>query len=101
MEDFMDCLIGGMMNAGDYEARLVANDTIGDITLDTAYTHDCGYETAIWRGDNDMIICERYPDKIAAIKGHKAWIDKVRGWIAAKEIPSTVWSVQTDDEEPL
>lgn len=101
MDTLFDALVGIGMNAGSYNERLVANDTIGDITLDTAYTYDAGYETAIWRGDNDMIICERYESKEDAVKGHIAWVDKVQGWIDNDEIPETVWSVQFESEEKL
>lgn len=101
LDPLFDALVGIGLNAGNYEERKVANDTIGDITIDTADTYDCGFETAIRRGDGDWVIVTRYRTKESAIRGHANWIDRVKDWIDNNEIPESVYSVQTEQFENL
>jgi len=61
----------------DYEtADKCGHDCVGDYTVDTCDTNDCGYETAIWKGNNNMVIVERYPSKQDATIGHYKWVIK-------------------------
>lgn len=87
--------IGILNDWNNYETRKVENTKIGDYTIDTAYTSDYGYETAIWKYDNDMVIVERYKDREQSEIGHKKWCD------FCKTNPEKVYSVQTDQEEDL
>ena len=90
MDSLLDLMFGIMNN--DYsKADKVGNDIIGDYTIDTCYTVDQGYETAMWKGDGDIIIVERYPNKMRAEIGHSKWCE------FAKTNPKFVYSVQLDE----
>ena len=90
MDSFFDLMFGIMNN--DYsKADKVGNDVIGDYTIDTCDTVDQGYETAIWKDDGDIIIVERYPNKMRAEVGHSKWCE------FAKTNPKFVYSVQLDE----
>ena len=85
-------LFGAMFDYDNYASRKVDCTDINDYTIDTDYTSDYGYETAIWKNDSDdMAIVERYVDKIEAIKGHNKWVE------FCKTNPSKVWNIQTDE----
>lgn len=90
MDSLFDVMFGIMNN--DYsKADKVGNDVIGDYTIDTCDTVDQGYETAIWKDDGDIIIVERYPNKMRAEIGHSKWCE------FAKTNPKFVYSVQLDE----
>ena len=90
MDSLFDLMFGIMNN--DYsKADKVGNDVIGDYTIDTCDTVDQGYETAIWKNDGDIIIVERYPNKMRAEVGHSKWCE------FAKTNPKFVYSVQLDE----
>lgn len=90
MDSLFDLMFGIMNN--DYsKADKVGNDIIGDYTIDTCDTIDQGYETAMWKNDGDIIIVERYPNKMRAEVGHSKWCE------FAKTNPKFVYSVQLDE----
>ena len=90
MDSLFDLMFGIMNN--DYsKADKVGNDIIGIYTIDTCDTVDQGYETAMWKGDGDIIIVERYPNKMRAEVGHSKWCE------FAKTNPKFVYSVQLDE----
>ena len=90
MDSLFDLMFGIMNN--DYsKADKVGNDIIGDYTIDTCDTMDQGYETAMWKNDGDIIIVERYPNKMRAEIGHSKWCE------FAKRNPKFVYSVQLDE----
>lgn len=90
MDSLFDLMFGIMNN--DYsKADKVGNDIIGDYTIDTCDTVDQGYETAMWKNDGDIIIVERYPNKMRAEIGHSKWCE------FAKTNPKFVYSVQLDE----
>lgn len=90
MDSLFDLMFGIMNN--DYsKADKVGNDIIGDYTIDTCDTMDQGYETAMWKDDGDIIIVERYPNKMRAEVGHFKWCE------FAKTNPKFVYSVQLDE----
>ena len=90
MDSLFDLMFGIMNN--DYsKADKVGNDVIGDYTIDTCDTIDQGYETAIWKDNGDIIIVERYPNKMRAEIGHSKWCE------FAKTNPKFVYSVQVDE----
>ena len=90
MDSLFDLMFGIMNN--DYsKADKVGNDVIGDYTIDTCDTMDQGYETAMWKDDGDIIIVERYPNKMRAEIGHSKWCE------FAKTNPKFVYSVQLDE----
>ena len=84
-------LMFGIMNNDYSKADKVGNDIIGDYTIDTCDTVDQGYETAMWKDDGDIIIVERYPNKMRAEIGHSKWCE------FAKTNPKFVYSVQLDE----
>ena len=89
MDSLFDLMFGIMNN--DYsKADKVGHDVIGDYTIDTCDTVDQGYETAMWKDDGDIIIVERYPNKMRAEIGHSKWCE------FAKTNPKFVYSVQLD-----
>ena len=90
MDSLFDLMFGIMNN--DYsKADKVGHDVIGDYTIDTCDTVDQGYETAMWKDDGDIIIVERYPNKMLAEIGHSKWCE------FAKTNPKFVYSVQVDE----
>lgn len=90
MDSLFDLMFGIMNN--DYDkADKAGHDIVGDYTIDTCDTMDQGYETAMWKGDGDIIIVERYPDKEHAEAGHTKWCE------FAKTNPKHVYSVQMDE----
>ena len=90
MDSLFDLMFGIMNN--DYsKADKVGNDIIGDYTIDTCDTMDQGYETAMWKDDGDIIIVERYPNKMRAEIGHSKWCE------FAETNPKFVYSVQLDE----
>lgn len=90
MDSLFDLMFGIMNN--DYsKADKVGNDIIGDYTIDTCDTVDQGYETAMWKDDGDIIIVERYPNKMRAEIGHSKWCE------FAKTNPKFVYSAQLDE----
>ena len=90
MDSLFDLMFGIMNN--DYsKADKVGNDIIGDYTIDTCDTVDQGYETAMWKDNGDIIIVERYPNKMRAEIGHSKWCE------FAKINPKVVYSVQLDE----
>lgn len=89
MDSLFDLMFGIMNN--DYDkADKAGHDIVGDYTIDTCDTMDQGYETAMWKGDGDIIIVERYPNKERAEVGHAKWCE------FAKTNPEHVYSVQVD-----
>ena len=89
MDSLFDLMFGIMNN--DYsKADKAGHDIVGDYTIDTCDTMDQGYETAMWKGDGDIIIVERYPNKERAEAGHTKWCE------FAKTNPEHVYSVQVD-----
>ena len=89
MDSLFDLMFGIMNN--DYsKADKVGNDIIGDYTIDTCDTVDQGYETAMWKDDGDIIIVERYPNKMRAEIGHSKWCE------FAKTNYKFMYSVQLD-----
>ena len=40
--------------------RCTEGYTVGRYTIDTCYTVDCGWETAVWKDNYDMIVVGRY-----------------------------------------
>lgn len=90
MDSLFDLMFGIMNN--DYsKADKVGHNVVGDYTIDTCDTVDQGYETAMWKGDGDIIIVERYPNKERAEAGHTKWCE------FAKTNPEYVYSVQMDE----
>lgn len=72
------------------ELGSVLRDTIQGYTIDSCYTFDEGYETAIWYEDNEMVIVERYDTREEMEDGHKRWCK------FCKSKPTKVFSVQLD-----
>lgn len=62
-----------LRDAGDYAMRNVARDTVDTLLIDTAFTSDEGYETAII-DKNQTCPVERYKDRESSEEGHKKWI---------------------------
>lgn len=70
----------------------IGRDEVGEYIVDTCYTADQGYETAVWKTKKDnMIIVERYADREDAEKGHEKW----KSFCSIN--PTRAWSVQFDD----
>ena len=63
----------GLMMGEDNRSEVIGRDVIGDYTIDTCYTIDQGWETAVWKGSNTMIIVGRYDYKEDDQEGHEKW----------------------------
>lgn len=72
----------------------IGQTKIFDYTISTLFTIDCGWETAIWKGDfGNIIVVARYATKEEAIQGHEDWC------YACALKPTKAWSVQTQNYE--
>lgn len=89
MDSIYSIMFGAMLGENN-RGEVVNRDTINDYTIDTCYTIDQGWETAVWKGSNPMIIVDRYASKEDAQKGHENWCE------ACKLNPSSAWSVQME-----
>ncbi len=92
MDNFANLLFGAMLGPANRQT-VVGRDTVGRYTIDTCYTVDCGWETAVWKDNYDMIIVGRYATEKLAREGHSDWCA-----VCAMN-PTTAWSVQTDQYE--
>lgn len=71
----------------------VLHSVVGDYTIDSCYTFDEGYETAIWKNVTKIIIVERYADKEKMEEGHEKWC------AFCENNPKEVFSAQSDEIE--
>ena len=95
MDRLEDFLYGIFVN--DYEnAEKVGRDEVNNYTIDTCYTNDCGWETAVWYMDYPMIIVARYETKEQAQQGHNTWVET-----CTANCPTHAYSVQTECLEPF
>lgn len=101
----MDDLLNFWLKGGEERAKIereeqenlgkVLRTTVNDYTIDSCYTFDEGYETAIWYKDNDMVIVQRYGSEEDMKKGHQKWCN------FCKNNPKRVFSVQNGMVESL
>ena len=83
----MFALIMGDKNRGE----IIGRDEVNNYTIDTCYTLDCGWETAVWYMNYPMIIVALYPDKEMATQVHNEWVDS-----CTTNCPTHAFSVQTE-----
>jgi hypothetical protein len=89
--DSLESLLFGILMGETNRGEVIGRDEINDYTIDTCYTIDQGWETAVWYKDYPMIIVARHPDKETATQGHNAWIET-----CTANRPTHAFSVQTD-----
>ena len=92
MDDFYSTLFGAMLGSKN-RGEIIGRTEVNNFVIDTCYTLDQGWETAVWKGSNPMIIVGRYPDKASAQEGHDDWCA-----VCARN-PVEAWSVQNDRYE--
>ena len=92
--DTLESLLFGIFNSTGNEEE-IGHNIVGSYEVDTVYTVDQGYETAIWKTGNswDMIVVQRYEAKDEAVEGHNLWIEH------CKLNPLGAYSVQTGRAE--
>ena len=88
--DSIYSMLFGIMLGENNRSEVIGHDTINDYTIDTCYTIDQGWETAVWKSSNPMIIVGRYTSKEDAQEGHENWRE------TCKLNPSSAWSVQME-----
>ena len=89
MDSIYSTLFGIMLGKNN-RSEVIGRDTVNDYTIDTCYTIDQGWETAVWKGSNPMIVVDRYASKEDAQKGHENWCE------ACRLNPFSAWSVQME-----
>lgn len=89
--DSLESALFGLMMGEFNRQEVVGRDTVGEYTIDTCYTVDQGWETAVWKGDNDMIVVGRYATKELAQEGHSDWC------ATCQLNPTSAWSVQLNE----
>lgn len=75
----------------NYFDRLVKNDKIKNVEVDTVYATDTDcYETGIQdrRYYSSWMIVEEYDTKEEALKGHNKWVKKLTTGKPPKELPN-------------
>lgn len=92
MDSIESLMFGLMMNNRN---DVVGRDEIDDYTVDTCYTYDAGYETAIMRDGGEWVIVARYSSREEAEEGHKEWMDY------CMTNPTFAYSVQLDERVRL
>lgn len=70
----------------------VLRDTVNKYIIDSCYTFDAGYETAIMKNGGYWIIVERYNNYNEMKEKHQKWCE------FCKTNPKSVYSVQTQEE---
>ena len=70
-----------------YRRAVVGRDRVKGYTIDTCYTSDCGWETAIWKGCSSLVIVEYYNSQEEAAEGHDKWC------IICSDEPKSFWDV--------
>ena len=93
MDDFYSTLFACLMG-DNIRSEVVGRDEVNDYTIDTCYTLDQGWETAVWYKENRIVIVARYPDKETAIQGHREWVET-----CTTNRPTHAFSPQTDKYE--
>jgi hypothetical protein len=91
MDRFESLVYGILASLQGYKSEVGGKDEVGDYTVSTVNTIDAGWETAIWKGNGEIVVVARYATKEEALQGHQDWIE------VCKLNPTTAWSVQTDE----
>lgn len=89
--DSIYSMLFGISLGSHNRAEEVGRDTVGRYTIDTCYTVDQGWETAVWKDNNNMLIVGRYPSREDAEEGHKTWCE------VCQLEPSQAWDVQMEE----
>lgn len=90
MDDIYSTLFGIL--AGPFGRQdVVGHDEVNNYTIDTCYTIDQGWETAVGYMEYPLIIVARYPNKEMAAQGHNEWVET-----CTTNCPTHAFSVQTD-----
>lgn len=96
MDNIFNFIFGGGATRGIMERRnqsengKVLRTEVNDFIIDSCYTFDAGYETAICKNNGDWIIVERYSTFGIMEVGHKKWCK------FCETNPSELYSVQFD-----
>ena len=69
----------------------VLRTEVNDFIIDSCYTFDAGYETAISKSDDKWVIVERYSTFEIMEAGHKKWCKY------CESNPTELYSVQLDE----
>ena len=81
----------------NYEGRVVANNKLDNgLIVDTAFSSDEGYETAICDASDSWHPVERYETKELSEFGHKKWVEFAN--TTPKQINKLGWGSLVDDE---
>ena len=89
--DSLESTLFGILMGINNRSEVIGRDEVNNYTIDTCYTIDQGWETAVWYMEYPMIIVARYPDKEMAEQGHKNWVETCR-----TNCPTHAFSVQPD-----
>lgn len=89
--DSLESILFGILAGPAGRQDVVGRDEVNNYTIDTCYTIDQGWETAVWYMEYPMVIVARYPDKETAQQGHNNWVETCR-----ENCPTHAFSVQTD-----
>lgn len=84
---FTDIILNLYASLGTYDERKVDSTVVDGLRVSTAYSTDCGYETAIC-DSRGIYPVERYPDLNSAVVGHSRWVAKAPG---LEEITELGW----------
>ena len=72
--DAMNMFRGMGQDMLNYNSRKVNRTDVNGVTVSTAYTSDCGYESAILDTARTHIV-ERYENREDAVAGHAKWVE--------------------------
>jgi hypothetical protein len=96
LDKFEDIFKGYINILKKYAKKLKRTEVFG-LIISTAYTPDCGYETAII-DKNNIYVVERYKTKDECLIGHEKWCKSAK---TLTKITELGWLNFTDPEEVI
>ena len=96
---FEDYMNNPLKDLGTHNIREVGRDKVCGFTIDTCWTHDEGFETAIEDSKGDWHVVERYKNQEEAAEGHEKWIGKIRN--GERKVKRLSWSDTTNLDKEI
>ena len=87
---FEDYINNPLADLGTHNIREVGRDNVCGFTIDTCWTNDEGFETAIEDSKGDWHVVERYKTQEESAEGHEKWIEKIRN--GERKVKCLSWS---------
>ena len=87
---FIDYMNNPFDMIGNHNQREVGRDEVDGFIIDTCWTSDEGFETAIEQKNRIWVVVERYKNQEEAVSGHEKWCGFIRE--GKRKVKSLGWS---------